>query len=164
MYDDLTGGSRLVEDEFDPTLEDRSYATYHFGDCQYRIHFHISAAGHAEKACRCMPYYSFCGIILVYDLSSSYTWSEAVRLQKLISGCRSLDQGKTESHPEMKVMLLGLKADISGGRYVPYAEREAFARENGSLFAECSARTGEGVHDAMGLFVEFAHSITSRHA
>ncbi|KAB5581146.1 hypothetical protein GE09DRAFT_464097, partial [Coniochaeta sp. 2T2.1] len=163
MYDDLTGGSKLLHDEFDPTLEDRSYATYSCGDSQYQIYFRFSTAGHAAGIdCYC-SYYSYCGIILVYDLSSPHTWVEAVRLQKLIGGCHPLDKGEKESRPEIKVMLLGLKADIPGGLYVPHAEREAFARKNGALFAECSARTGEWVHEAIRLFVEHAHGVISRH-
>ncbi|KAB5581220.1 P-loop containing nucleoside triphosphate hydrolase protein [Coniochaeta sp. 2T2.1] len=163
MYDDLTGGSKLLHDEFDPTLEDRSYATYSCGDSQYQIYFRFSTAGHAAGIdCYC-SYYSYCGIILVYDLSSPHTWVEAVRLQKLIGGCHPLAKGENESQPKIKVMLLGLKADIPGGLYVPHAEREAFARKNGPLFAECSARTGEWVHEAIGLFVEHAHGVISRH-
>ncbi|KAB5522874.1 hypothetical protein GE09DRAFT_494535 [Coniochaeta sp. 2T2.1] len=164
MYDDLTGGSKLLQDEFDPTLGEQSHPTYSCGDSQYHIDFRFSTAGHAAGTSAYCYHYSYCGIILVYDLSSPHTWAEAVRLQKLISGCHSLQKGENESRPKIKVMLLGLKADIQGGLYMPRAGREAFARKNGSLFAECSARTGEGVHEAIGLFVEHAHCIISRHA
>ncbi|KAB5522077.1 hypothetical protein GE09DRAFT_1195213 [Coniochaeta sp. 2T2.1] len=45
MYDDLTGGSKMLEDEFDPRLDDRSHATYSCGDSQYHIDFCFSTAG-----------------------------------------------------------------------------------------------------------------------
>jgi hypothetical protein len=101
-------------------------------------------------------------IILTYDLSSLDSWNEAVRLQKLISSTRHGGHGSQLHNASPLVMLLGLKADVHGDGWPPLSQRERFAQQHGSLFAECSARTGQGVHEAMIALVRRAHEDSRR--
>jgi Ras-related protein Rab-5C len=48
-------------------------------------------------------------------------------------------------------MLVGNKSDLSSARKTPRELGERFAEEEGLLFAEASAKSGEGVE---GLFME----------
>lgn len=52
-------------------------------------------------------------------------------------------------------MLVGNKLDMAGQRKTPRALGEQFAQEEGLLFIESSAKTGEGVED---LFMEIGRS------
>ncbi|KAJ4462443.1 putative ras-related protein Rab-14 [Paratrimastix pyriformis] len=57
--------------------------------------------------------------------------------------------------PNTVIMLIGNKSDLSA-REVPFAEAKAFAEENGLIFLETSAKTGENVEEA---FLETASAI-----
>jgi Ras-related protein Rab-5C len=52
-------------------------------------------------------------------------------------------------------MLVGNKLDLEGSRKVPKELAERFAEEEGLLFVEASAKTGDGVE---GLFMEIGKS------
>jgi Ras-related protein Rab-2A len=64
----------------------------------------------------------------------------------------------------MSIMLIGNKADLGGGagkneggrRMVTYEEGAAFAKENGLIFLETSAKTSENVEEA---FIKTAEKI-----
>lgn len=164
MYDDMTGGRGLYEEECDPTLGEPDPPTYYCGGYEYKLHIRgsmfrpadIDSTGYSGN-------YAYYAVIVVYDLTSPHTWDEAVRLQNLISADRPADDVKKEGDVALQVMVLGLKTDIQRGRWVSREDRESFARQHGTLFAECSARTGEGVHEAMEAFVEHAHETIMRH-
>lgn len=55
-------------------------------------------------------------------------------------------------------MLVGNKLDLEGSRKVPKELAERFAEEEGLLFVEASAKTGDGVE---GLFMEIGRSFPS---
>jgi Ras-related protein Rab-2A len=48
----------------------------------------------------------------------------------------------------MTIMLIGNKSDLEHRRAVTYAEGEQFARENGLIFLETSAKTAHNVEEA----------------
>ncbi|KAH8904987.1 ras-domain-containing protein [Coniochaeta sp. PMI_546] len=93
------------------------------------------------------------GIIIAYDISARNSWEEACRLHNTI------DHGLTEGRGTLQILILGLKADLKDtARHVPRAEAETFAKQHNCRYSECSARTGEGVHEAFGIFVEHAYA------
>lgn len=58
------------------------------------------------------------------------------------------------AHENAAVMLVGCKRDLADQRVVTEEEGRLRAAELGVLFAECSAKTGEGVQNAFDLLVE----------
>ena len=59
-----------------------------------------------------------------------------------------LEEAKQNSNPEMVIILVGNKKDLEHKREVSQQEAESFARENGLLFIETSAKTGQNVEEA----------------
>mmetsp|Transcript_25240 Transcript_25240/g.43120 ORF Transcript_25240/g.43120 Transcript_25240/m.43120 type:complete len:103 (+) Transcript_25240:374-682(+) len=52
------------------------------------------------------------------------------------------------TNPSTVIMLIGNKSDLSGQRDVQYDEAKKFSDENGLIFMETSAKTGENVEEA----------------
>ncbi len=74
------------------------------------------------------------GFILVYSVtSSSFTY------------LASLLESILQHNPSSGILLLGNKADVEEGRMVQEETGMAFAKENGLLFYECSAKSGLNV-------------------
>lgn len=55
-------------------------------------------------------------------------------------------------------MLVGNKSDLSASRKMPRELAETYAQEEGLLFAEASAKTGEGVEE---VFMEIGEVLLS---
>ncbi len=54
---------------------------------------------------------------------------------------------KRQADPSIVIMLVGNKADMASQRKVPRELAAEFARDEELLFAEASAKTGDGVED-----------------
>uniref|UniRef100_A0A6B2LI62 Ras-related protein Rab-14 n=1 Tax=Arcella intermedia TaxID=1963864 RepID=A0A6B2LI62_9EUKA len=78
------------------------------------------------------------GALLVYDITrrSSFT-----HLSGWLSDCRNL------TNPQTVIMLIGNKIDIEDSRQVETKEAQEWATENGLLFLETSAKTGQNIED-----------------
>jgi Ras-related protein Rab-5C len=63
-----------------------------------------------------------------------------------------------QADPSIVIMLVGNKSDLAAQRKTPRELGEQYAQEEGLLFAEASAKTGEGVEE---LFVEIGRSSQS---
>ena len=74
-------------------------------------------------------------IFLVYDVSNKETF-------KHIGGW--LNELTNINKEEVIIFLVGNNKELIDGRVVSYEEGEKFAKENGLIFQEISARTGEG--------------------
>lgn len=58
-----------------------------------------------------------------------------------------LEDARQHANPNMTIMLVGNKSDLSHRRAVSKEEGEQFAKENGLLFLEASARTAQNVEE-----------------
>ncbi|BEJ11996.1 hypothetical protein CspHIS471_0204560 [Cutaneotrichosporon sp. HIS471] len=84
--------------------------------------------------------------IVVYDITQG-------SFDKAKAWVREL---KRQADPSIVIMLVGNKADMTSQRKVPRELAAEFARDEGLLFAEASAKTGDGVED---FFMEIAHKL-----
>lgn len=84
-------------------------------------------------------YRGACGALLVYDVTRRETFSH---LQSW------LEDAKSNSHSAMTIMLIGNKSDLESKRVVSKEEGEQFAKKNGLVFMETSAKTASNVDEA----------------
>ena len=69
-----------------------------------------------------------------------------------------LTDARNLTNPNTVIFLIGNKSDLDSQRDVTYDEAKQFADENGLMFIETSAKTGDGVEEA---FLETARRIFS---
>jgi Ras-related protein Rab-14 len=85
--------------------------------------------------------------LMVYDITRRSTYNH---LSSWLTDTRSL------AHPSTVIFLIGNKCDLDARRDVTYEEAKQFADENGLMFVEASAKTGENAEEA---FLETAKKI-----
>lgn len=91
-------------------------------------------------------YRDVCGAFLVFDVTNRRSFSH---LSDWLTDIRRNSSCKTHKHP---VLLLGTKIDVRG-RQVLKAEAIEFADENGLLYAEINALSGENLDLIVPQFV-----------
>ncbi|WVF69647.1 hypothetical protein IAT40_004426 [Kwoniella sp. CBS 6097] len=84
--------------------------------------------------------------VIVYDITQA-------SFEKAKSWVRELQR---QADPSIVIMLVGNKSDLSSQRKTPRGLGEQFAQEEGLLFAEASAKSGDGVED---LFMDIAKKL-----
>ena len=82
------------------------------------------------------------GALLVYDITRRDTFTHVTKW---------LEEVKSNSSKHIGVILRGNKKDLEDKRQVTYEEGESFARENGLMFLETSAKTAFNVVEAFNL-------------
>ncbi|XKL69412.1 hypothetical protein PGB90_007181 [Kerria lacca] len=90
------------------------------------------------------------GALMVYDTTRRSTYNH---LSSWLTDTRNLTNSSTV------IFLIGNKSDLKDQRDVAYEEAKQFADENGLMFVEASAKTGDNVEEA---FVETAKKIFQR--
>jgi small GTP-binding protein len=98
-------------------------------------------------------FYQTCGLaILVYSVDNAESFKSIPFWFKEI---------KNQSHPDIKLILVGNKTDLSDKREVSTEEGEQFAKENEmDLFLETSAKSG---FNAQNLFIEVGKMMYLEH-
>ena len=76
---------------------------------------------------------------MVYDITRRSTYNH---LSAWLTDTRNL------TNPSTVIFLIGNKADLESSREVTYEEAKQFADENGLMFCETSAMTGQNVEEA----------------
>ena len=76
--------------------------------------------------------------VVVYDIT------QATSLEKARSWIRELQR---QADPSIVIALCGNKSDLSARRQVTEEEAKKYAEEEGLMWGETSAKTGEGVND-----------------
>lgn len=84
---------------------------------------------------------------MVYDITRRSTYNH---LSSWLTDTKNL------TNPSTVIFLIGNKSDLESTREVTYDEAKKFADENGLMFAETSAMTGQNVEEA---FLETARKI-----
>eukprot|EP00347_Sterkiella_histriomuscorum_P008183 403346064 len=79
------------------------------------------------------------GALLVYDITRRDTFNHLTRW---------LEEVRQNGNPDMTIMLIGNKCDLDARRQVSFEEGERFAKENGLIFTETSAKTAFNVEEA----------------
>ncbi|KAL2246887.1 UNVERIFIED_CONTAM: Ras-related protein RABB1c [Sesamum indicum] len=79
------------------------------------------------------------GALLVYDITRRETFNHLASW---------LEDARQHANPNMTIILIGNKSDLAHRRAVSKDEGEQFAKENGLLFLEASARTAQNVEEA----------------
>ena len=85
--------------------------------------------------------------LLVYDITRRETFNHLATW---------LEDARQHASSDMIIMLIGNKSDLAGNRVVSTEEGQKFAKENGLMFMEVSAKSRENVEEA---FVKTAESI-----
>ncbi|KAG6423760.1 hypothetical protein SASPL_114163 [Salvia splendens] len=87
------------------------------------------------------------GALLVYDITRRETFNHLASW---------LEDARQHASMNMTIMLIGNKCDLAHRRAVSTEEGEQFAKENGLVFMEASAKTAQNVEEA---FVQTASTI-----
>ena len=82
------------------------------------------------------------GALLVYDIT---------RRDTFIHVTKWLEEVRNNSSKTITIILIGNKKDLEDKRQVSYEEGESFAKENGLMFLETSAKTAYNVVESFNL-------------
>jgi Ras-related protein Rab-2A len=100
-------------------------------------------AGHEAFQSITRTYYrGAAGALLVYDITRRDTYVHLVKW---------LSELKENAPKDITIILIGNKNDLENERQVSYQEGESFAKENGLLFLETSAKTANNIAEAFNL-------------
>ncbi|ORZ41493.1 ras family-domain-containing protein [Catenaria anguillulae PL171] len=90
------------------------------------------------------------GALLVFDITSRESFGTLGNW---------LSDAQTLASPDIFILMVGHKSDLSAERQVSYEEASRFAQENGLVYLEASALSGENVDEA---FFKCARTILTK--
>ncbi|KAF9245678.1 GTP-binding protein RAB5 [Melanogaster broomeanus] len=135
---------RFVKDQFDDYRESTIGAAFLTQtvtlDDQTTVKFEIWDTAGQERYKSLAPMYyrnANCAVV-VYDIT------QAASLEKARTWIRELQR---QADPSIVIALCGNKADLAARRQVTQEEAKKYAEEEGLMWSETSAKTGEGVVD-----------------
>ncbi|KAJ7755060.1 GTP-binding protein RAB5 [Mycena maculata] len=135
---------RFVKDQFDDYRESTIGAAFLTQtvtlDDQTTVKFEIWDTAGQERYKSLAPMYyrnANCAVVL-YDITSSAT------LEKARTWIRELQR---QADPSIVIALCGNKSDLAARRQVTEEEAKKYAEEEGLMWAETSAKSGEGVSE-----------------
>lgn len=120
------------------------------GDKQIKLQIWDTAGQESFRSITRSYYRGAAGCLLVYDITRRETFNHLTTW---------LEDARQHSNPNMTIMLIGNKCDLESRRAVSKAEGEQFARENGLVFVETSAKTATNVEEA---FIQTARNINEK--
>ncbi|KAE9457974.1 hypothetical protein C3L33_10121, partial [Rhododendron williamsianum] len=91
------------------------------------------------------------GALLVYDITRRETFNHLASW---------LEDARQHANANMTIMLIGNKCDLAHRRAVSTEEGEQFAKENGLIFMEASAKTAQNVEEVMNLPSSFLKDVS----
>ncbi|KAJ3115307.1 Ras- protein Rab-5C [Phlyctochytrium bullatum] len=147
---------RFVNNEFQENKEPTIGAAFLTQKCRLEdkvIKFEIWDTAGQERFHSLAPMYyrNAQAAIVAYDIT------KAASLDKAKSWVKELQR---QANPNIIIALVGNKLDLAANRAIPTDEAQAYATEEGLLFAEASAKSGEYV---MEVFTEIAKKIPLEH-
>ena len=109
-------------------------------------------AGHSDyKLLTRLYYQNVTGVLIVYDVNRRDSF---IHVKEWLA-----DVKKYNKNEKVVIMLVGNKNDISNIREISTSEGQEFARLNGLLFTECSAKTQLGENKIAKIFDRMAEKI-----
>lgn len=117
------------------------------GDKQIKLQIWDTAGQENFRSITRSYYRGAIGALLVYDITKRETFNHLTNW---------LIEVNERSNENMQIMLVGNKADLKHKRLLSTEEGEAFARENGLMFLETSAKEAVNVEE---VFVNTAKKI-----
>lgn len=116
-------------------------------DSQVKLQIWDTAGQESFRSITRSYYRGAAGALLVYDITRRETFNHLTRW---------LEEARQNSNSNMVVMLIGNKSDLEHRRAVSTYEGKEFARQNGLVFMETSAKTASNVEQA---FIKTASTI-----
>ena len=117
---------------------------------KYRIQIWDTAGQECFRSITRAYYKNSVCAMVVYDITSRTTFEN---VQNWIEDIRN------QSPKTVLIILVGNKIDLEDNRAISYDEGSAFAIKNGIIFAETSAKTGEGIEE---VFLKSAKEIITK--
>jgi len=108
------------------------------GGCNIKLQIWDTAGQERFRSVTRSYYRGAAGTVLVYDVTSRESYNH---VSSWLNDARSL------ANPDIAIVLVGNKVDLTSEREVTFLEASRFAQENGLIFLETSALTGEGVSE-----------------
>ncbi|GJJ13435.1 GTPase Ypt5 [Clathrus columnatus] len=133
---------RFVKDQFDDYRESTIGAAFLTQTIQLddatTVKFEIWDTAGQERYKAPMYYRNANCAVVVYDITQSSS------LDKARTWVRELQR---QADPSIVILLCGNKSDLEPRRQVSKEEAQKYAEEEGLLWAEASAKSGDGVHE-----------------
>lgn len=141
--------SRFSRDQFNPNSKSTigvefATKTFNVEDKNVKVQIWDTAGQERYRAITSAYYRGAVGAMLLYDITSSLTFSSLERWLKEL---------RENSDPNIIVMLVGNKSDLTEYRSISREDGMNFAKGQNLLFIETSAKTSENVNKSFSTLI-----------